>query len=255
MAKKNIAKNENADEHLNLKPLVLSALFAALTAAVAQIKIPLGFTPVPITLQTLLVLLAGAILGPYYGAMSMTIYLALGAIGLPVFAGGSGSIAAFFGPTGGYLLSYPVAAFAVGKILENKRNKFLKYFSFFAIVSLVAIVAADSIFKIGVIPFLLKISDRVRLMVIVLSIFVLLLLFLMVYAKKYFPADIVLAMLAATLIIYAMGALHGKIVTKLPWSAIFVGWVLPFIVGDVIKLLIAAWIADNAVKGLIKIKY
>ena len=66
---KNPDKKQPPESPLNLKPLVFAALFAALLAAVAPFKIPLGFTPVPITLQTLVVLLSGAMLGPYYGAL------------------------------------------------------------------------------------------------------------------------------------------------------------------------------------------
>src|SRR3989338_3067524 len=114
-------------EKSKLRGMVFAALFAAFTAAVAWFRIPLPFTPVPITLQTLAVLLSGAMLGPYYGALSMIIYLALGAIGLPVFAGGSSGIGALLGPTGGYLLSYPIAAFVIGKMLEKKKlSKFLE---------------------------------------------------------------------------------------------------------------------------------
>src|SRR3989338_5867789 len=116
-------------ERYKLKGMVFAALFAALTGAVAWFKIPLPFTPVPITLQTLMVLLSGAMLGSYYGALSMIIYLILGALGLPVFAGGSSGVGALLGPTGGYLFSYPVAAFFIGKMLEKRKlSRFLKYF-------------------------------------------------------------------------------------------------------------------------------
>ena len=102
-----------------LKAKVFAALFASLTGAVAWFNIPLPFTPVPITLQTLMVLLSGAMLGANYGGLAMIIYLLLGAIGLPVFAGGASGIGVLLGPTGGYLLSYPIAAFVVGKMLEK----------------------------------------------------------------------------------------------------------------------------------------
>ena len=112
----------------NLKPLVFAALFAALTAAVSPLKIPLGFTPVPITLQTLVVLMSGAMLGPYYGALAMILYVVVGALGLPVFAGGGSGIGAVLGPTGGYLISYFIAAFAIGKTLQlRKQPKYLDY--------------------------------------------------------------------------------------------------------------------------------
>lgn len=91
--------------------------FAAAVAAASQIAIPLPFTPVPITLQPMLVILAGLMLGPVAGATSMVLYLAAGAAGLPVFTPvGVPGIARLFGPTGGYLIAYPVAAFVAGSI-------------------------------------------------------------------------------------------------------------------------------------------
>ena len=127
-------------EKQKLKGMVFAALFAALTGVVAWFKIPLPFTPVPITLQTLLVLMSGAMLGAYYGALAMIIYLILGAIGLPVFAGGSSGVGALLGPSGGYLLSYPIAAFVIGKMLEKKKlSKFLKFISFALIIILVVL--------------------------------------------------------------------------------------------------------------------
>lgn len=92
--------------------------FAALTAIGAQIEIP--HQPVPFTLQTFFVLLSGAILGPWNAAASQLIYLVAGAIGLPVFAGLSGGIAKLLGPTGGYLLSFPVAAAVSGALFRPR---------------------------------------------------------------------------------------------------------------------------------------
>lgn len=234
-----------------LKGMVFSALFAALTGAVAWFRIPLPFTPVPITLQTLMVLLSGAMLGPYYGALSMIIYLMLGAIGLPVFAGGSSGVAALLGPTGGYLFSYPVAAFVIGYMLKKKKlNVFVRYFSFAVIFLLVAIVAVDSIFLIGMVPFLGRLSQNVRVLVAVLSIICLLFFGLLaIYAKKarLVSLDAVLAMFAGTLIIYLMGVLQARFVIEPApsWNILLAGWVLPFILGDTIKLILAAYIAKN----------
>ncbi len=91
--------------------------FAAAVAAASQIAIPLPFTPVPITLQPMLVILAGMMLGPVAGASSMMLYLAAGAAGLPVFTPmGAPGIARLLGPTGGYLLAYPAAAYVAGAI-------------------------------------------------------------------------------------------------------------------------------------------
>src|SRR5690348_1210350 len=94
--------------------------FAAAVAAASQIAIPLPWTPVPITLQPMLVIVAGMFLGPVAGATSMLLYLAAGAVGLPVFTPiGAPGIARFFGPTGGYLIAYPVAAFIAGAIARR----------------------------------------------------------------------------------------------------------------------------------------
>jgi biotin transport system substrate-specific component len=94
--------------------------FAAAVAAASQIAIPLPWTPVPVTLQPMLVILAGMWLGPVAGATSMVLYLAAGAAGLPVFTPmGAPGIARFFGPTGGYLLAYPAAAVVAGALARR----------------------------------------------------------------------------------------------------------------------------------------
>lgn len=241
-------------KNTNLKPLVFSALFAALTAAVSPIKIPLGFTPVPITLQTLMVLLSGAMLGPYYGALAMILYVTVGALGLPVFAGGSSGIEVLFGPTGGYLLSYFIAAFVVGLMVRKKNiTAFLKYLSFAVILFLVFVVIIDLTLKLGILKFgdkamVLTLSEFQRILFLTLSLiltaFLLSLAFFMKSSKKI-PLDTILAMFSGTLIIYLFGSLQGKLVTGLPWNAIFVGWVLPFIIGDTIKLIAAAYISKS----------
>jgi biotin transport system substrate-specific component len=186
MAKKTIEKKVNVEKvpGSNLKPLIFAALFAALTAAVAPFKIPLGFTPVPITLQTLVVLMSGAMLGPYYGALAMILYIVVGVLGLPVFAGGGSGIGAILGPTGGYLISYFIAAFVIGKTLQiRKKPKYLDY---------------------------------------------------------------VIAMIAGTIVIYVLGAGWALVVVPgLTILAVLTGWVLPFIIGDTIKLLAAAYISKN----------
>lgn len=164
-----------------IKRMMFAALFAALTAAVSPIKIPLGFTPVPITLQTLIVLLSGALLGANLGALSQFLYVLVGTLGLPVFAGGSSGFGALLGPSGGYLIGFIAAAYAVGKLGEKAKK------------------------------------------------------------KKYL--QIAIAMLVGTLVIYVFGVAGGLIVTGLPLTQILVGWVAPFIIGDIIKLIAAASIA------------
>ena len=97
--------------------------FALLTAAVAQITIPLGFTPVPISGQTFAVLLSGAVLGSKLGASSQTLYVALGAIGLPFFPDGQGGWEVATGATAGYLVGFVIASFAVGALAERKQDR------------------------------------------------------------------------------------------------------------------------------------
>jgi len=98
-----------------LRRLLGVAVFAMATAFGARVAIPLPGTPVPFTLQMVCVLLAGAVLGARLGAASQAAYLATGALGAPIFAAGGG-LAYLLGPTGGYLLAFPVAAFVVGAI-------------------------------------------------------------------------------------------------------------------------------------------
>lgn len=95
---------------------LLVLAFSLVTALSAQIAIPLPFTPVPLTGQTFGVLLTGALLGPRLGAIAMLLYLAEGGLGLPFFAGGAAGPARLLGPTGGYLLSYPLAAWLTGSL-------------------------------------------------------------------------------------------------------------------------------------------
>jgi biotin transport system substrate-specific component len=97
--------------------------FALAAVFGAQIAVPVPLTPVPITLQTLFVILAGAVLGPRAGAASMALYVGLGAAGAPVFSNGGAGIPWLLGPTGGYLLSYPASAFIVGVTTAAWRRK------------------------------------------------------------------------------------------------------------------------------------
>lgn len=105
--------------------LILCAVFAAITGVCSGIILPLPFTPVPITLATLAVMLAGALLGSRYGTLSMVVYLLMGAFGAPVFSGYMGGLMKLIGPTGGYLLGYVSTVFLTGLIIEkfNKKNK------------------------------------------------------------------------------------------------------------------------------------
>ena len=90
--------------------------FAVATAFGAQVAVPLPWTPIPVTMQPLLIILAGVALGPRFGALSMAAYVGVGALGAPVFSNGGAGLAWLFGPTGGYLLAAPAAAFVAGAL-------------------------------------------------------------------------------------------------------------------------------------------
>ncbi|GBC83908.1 Biotin transporter BioY [bacterium HR11] len=152
------------------------------TALMAQVAIPLPFTPVPITGQTLAVLLVGAVLGARRGALSMMAYLAEGLAGLPVFAGGTAGVGRLLGPTGGYLIGFVFAAYVVGRLADRGWDRR--------------------------------------------------------------PATTALAMLVGNGVIYVFG---------LPWLAQFVGpahvfsmGLVPFIPGDLLKVLLAAALLPGA---------
>ena len=158
--------------------MVYAALMAALTAAGAYLAIPLG--PVPIVLQNLFIMLAGLLLGGRWGLISVAVYLLAGAVGLPVFAGGTGGVGKFVGPTGGYLLGFGAAAYLIGIISESGRGR----------------VTID-----------------------------------------------VLAMVAGTLIIYAFGVSWLKVVTGISFSKALTVGMLPFLIGDALKIAAAIPIA------------
>ncbi len=107
----------------DLQKLVLASLFAALTAVGAFIAIPIG--PVPIVLQNLFVMLMGLMLGPRWGLAGVAAYLLAGALGLPVFAGGTGGIGRFIGPTGGYLIGYLPSVVIIGWLAQRGRPRWL----------------------------------------------------------------------------------------------------------------------------------
>lgn len=148
--------------------------FALLTALMAQVEIPLWFTPVPITGQTFAVLLAGAALGWRAGAASMGLYVALGAIGLPFYSGGDGGWTAATGATGGYLVGFVLAAALVGHLAErgHDRNVITAITAFvagnaliylFGVVWLAAYldVGATEAMELGLVPFV--VGDLVKI--------------------------------------------------------------------------------------------
>lgn len=139
--------------------------FSLLMALSAQIVFPIG--PVPITGQTFVVLLTGALLGSRLGAMTMIVYLVEGVSGLPFFYAGSGGLAHLLGPTGGYLVAFPAAAFITGAFAEHDWDRrfptavaamaigsvviMLSGWTWFSIVTNTPMLTA---FKITVLPFI-----------------------------------------------------------------------------------------------------
>ncbi len=172
--------------HSPLRRMVYAAMFGALTAIGSFMVIPLQ--PLPITLQTLFTGLAGALLGGYTGALSQIIYVLLGVIGLPVFAGGKAGIGTLFGPTGGYLIGFIVGAYVIGKIVEARKEPGLAW--------------------------------------------------------------IALALVAGNLVIYTLGTLQLSVVTHFSLLKSLMVGVVPFLIGDLLKLATAAWLAFKLRKNI-----
>ena len=143
--------------------IVISASW--LLAISAQFSFNLPFSPVPVTGQTLAVLLIGSLLGKNRGAAAVGLYLLQGAAGLPVFAGGKSGFITLVGPTGGYLIGFIAAAYIVGILAELRYNKSLIYTGFsmligslviyiFGLFWLVQFVGESSALQLGLFPFL-----------------------------------------------------------------------------------------------------
>ncbi|PWU69848.1 biotin transporter BioY [Gracilibacillus dipsosauri] len=113
---------------MKIKEITLVAVFAAVMGAMGLVPpITLSFTPVPITLQTLGVLLSGGILGARLGAMSQLVFLCMVAVGMPLLSGGRGGLSVFAGPSVGYILSWPITAWCIGYLLSHFRTMKLQY--------------------------------------------------------------------------------------------------------------------------------
>jgi biotin transport system substrate-specific component len=140
----NVAPRARVDRWLQTAAVLF---MTALTAAAAQISIPLPFTPVPFTLQPMVVLLGGVVLGSRLGMASQVLYLAIGLAGFPVFAASAvlpQGLPRLLGPTGGYLMSYPFAAFLAGMLAERGFDR--RYLtSVMAMIAGLAIVFAGGV--------------------------------------------------------------------------------------------------------------
>jgi biotin transport system substrate-specific component len=162
--------------HLDAGLIIFGSLFVA---ASSQIALYLPFTPVPITGQTLAVLLIGAVLGSKRGGLSLALYILEGMLGLPVFAGGTGGMAVLFGPTAGYLIGFIPAVILIGTLSEKgfDRNwismlfvlfmgSFVIYF--FGIIRLTSFVGMQRVFLLGVAPYLIGDTLKIGLVMILI---------------------------------------------------------------------------------------
>lgn len=160
------AKPVSSSQSITARRVLAVGIAATVVAASAQFVVPLPFTPVPMTLQPLAVLIVGALLGPAAGASALVLYLLAGAAGLPVFApGGVPGAARLIGPTGGYLLAFPVAAAVVGVIAGGSVRGIARVLLAMAAgmvvihaggVAHLALLGGDpaTAFKVGFVPFL-----------------------------------------------------------------------------------------------------
>jgi biotin transport system substrate-specific component len=156
-----------------------SFIFVLLITIGAFVYIPLPFTPVPITLQVLFVLLAGIILGERYGSLSTMLYVIMGVLGLPVFAGATGGVMRLVGPTGGYIVGFIFAPIVVSFLYRKiGRNSF----------------------------------------------------------------STLVAMLGGVIVIYLFGALQLAIFLKRGFLYVMYAGILPFVVGDCIKIILAFFV-------------
>jgi len=145
--------------------MCIVSIFTAVTAVMAQISIPLPFSPVPITFQIFAIFLCSIILGSRLATASQIIYVLLGAIGIPVFANFSGGLHCIVGPTGGFIIGFPIMAFIAGKVSENNNSLFILIVGLFASLmvcyfigviqlSLITKMSLSKSIMIAVIPFI-----------------------------------------------------------------------------------------------------
>jgi biotin transport system substrate-specific component len=148
-----------------LRRVVAAGLGAFVVALSAQVVVPVSFSPVPMTLQPLAVLAVGGMLGAAGGLSALLLYIALGALGLPVFAGGGSGFLHLVGPTGGYLLAFPIAAGVTGALAGREPRSALRVLLACALgmmiihtggVAQLALLGGDPALavRIGFVPFL-----------------------------------------------------------------------------------------------------
>ena len=143
------AKNTQSSK-FSVRDICYTGLFAAVIAVMAQISIPMPLG-VPMTMQTFAITLAAVVLGSKLSAMASLVYLILGAVGVPVLASFSGGIDKFVGPTGGFLISFPLMAYIIGLGVEH-RNAFKGAFPLAVVVAHSTVAVAISACVLPFIP-------------------------------------------------------------------------------------------------------
>ena len=145
--------NYTKNSKMNPKHYILCAFFAAFIAVLSQIQIPLPFTPIPISLGVLAIIITGGVLGVKKGLISIVVYILLGIIGIPVFTGFQGGISALAGPTGGYIIGYIPMGVIVAAItsyaFKNSRDKKWPIYIETALVALGAVIGAFVCYVFG----------------------------------------------------------------------------------------------------------
>ena len=148
-ARKNIF--ERFDESSTITKIVFSFLMACITGLMAQIIIPLPWTPVPITAQTFAVLCSGLFLGKKYGCLSQIIYIVLGIAFVPWFGGMTGGLDVLLGSTGGYLIGFVIASYFIGYITEKYG---LIGLALWAYLTQGAVLGVVDLLLMGLVPFI-----------------------------------------------------------------------------------------------------
>jgi biotin transport system substrate-specific component len=156
---------------------LLVLAMVALIAVCARLAVPLPGTPVPVTLQDLAVMVIGIVLGPVQGAVAVASYVLIGALGAPVFANGGGGLAVLMGPTGGYLIAFPIVAFILGHATRRGRPVWLLLLGLVAAqvvmftggvlqLALVTGQGLSTAVGLGVIPFLPGVAFKSAVLVV-----------------------------------------------------------------------------------------
>ena len=162
-----------------LRDVFLTTLSILLVATLAQVKIPIPFTPVPLTGQTFAVLLVGAALGSKRGAISLVLYTLMGALGLPFFAGGASGLAYLSGPTLGYLVGFIAAAYVIGLLAERGLERSVRtslipflvgtlVIYLFGAGWLAILFGVEQAITLGILPFIL--GDAIKLILAALAL-------------------------------------------------------------------------------------